>query len=59
MNRWKFLAIYLPLAAACWGVGHLAGVRDGTGASVAVGWGGGLVLTVIVLVLWRRWRVAA
>jgi hypothetical protein len=68
MNKWKFLVIYLPLAAVCWGVGHLAGVKDGTGASVAVGWGGGLVLTLLVLALRRRrapamrverWRAAA
>jgi len=37
MNRWKFLAIYQPSAAVCWGIGYLAGVRNGTGASVAVG----------------------
>jgi hypothetical protein len=58
MTRWKFLAIYLPLAAACWGVGHLLGVQDGTWRSVAVGWGGGLVLTLLLLRLWRRWRPA-
>jgi hypothetical protein len=58
MNRWKFLAIYLPSAAICWGIGYLAGVRNGTGTSVAVGWGGGLVVTILVLLLLRRWRPA-
>jgi hypothetical protein len=58
MNRWKFLAIYLPSAATCWGIGYLAGVRNGTNTSVAVGWGGGLVLTILVLLLLRRWRPA-
>src|SRR5262245_16985413 len=56
LNRWTFLAIYLPLAALCWGIGHLAGVPDGTWKAVALGWGGGLVLTLLILRLIRRWR---
>jgi hypothetical protein len=58
MNRWKLLALYLPLAAGCWGIEHVAGVKDGTGLSAGIGWGGGLILMFVVLALRQRWRPA-
>lgn len=51
--------LYVVCAALCWAVGYAAGVRNGTNASLAVGYGGGAVLAaVITLFLWSRgWRV--
>src|SRR5256885_1053783 len=59
MNRWTFLAVYVPCALACWVIEHFAGVRDGTGLSAAIGWGGGLVLTFAVFFLLGRRRGSA
>jgi DnaJ domain len=58
LTKWRLLVIYICCAVACWGVGHLAGVRNGTNASLAVGYGGGAVLFVVVLLFLRRWRPA-
>jgi hypothetical protein len=51
--------LFVVCSAVCWGVGHLIGVRNGTNASAAIGYGGGAVLAaVITLFLWHRgWLV--
>ena len=49
VNGSKLLAQLVVSVIVCWGVGHAVGVRDGTNASLAIGWGGGLALTLIVL----------
>lgn len=36
------------------GIGYLAGIKNDTGASVAVGYGGGLLLTLAIIVFLRR-----
>jgi hypothetical protein len=58
VNRWKFLLIYIPCALIVYGIEHVAGVKDGTGPSAAIGWGGGLVLALVVVVIWG-WRGAS
>jgi hypothetical protein len=49
MTRRKFLAYYVPSALACWGLSNLIGVRNGTGASAAIGYGGGLALAIAAI----------
>jgi hypothetical protein len=49
VKAWKLTALYLLCAASCWGIGHLAGVRNNTTASLVVGWGGGFVLLMLIL----------
>lgn len=55
VTRWRFAAIYISAAVACWALGHAAGIRNGTNGSLAAGYGGGLIVTVIVLLARRRW----
>lgn len=55
---WRLLALYVPSAIACWGIGWLAGIKNGTGGSMAAGYGGGFVLTLALMALVRRWRPA-
>jgi hypothetical protein len=54
-KRVHLVLLYVTCAAGCWAAGYLAGVRNGTVASLVVGYGGGAVLTAIVTgVLWKR-----
>ena len=62
------IATFLSLSWACWGMGRLAKVHDGSNASAVIGWIGGLALTAVVLLKRarfvyrlrvRRWRSAA
>ena len=43
-------ALYLPSAIVCWAVGYVAGVPNGTNYSMLAGYGGGFVLSVVVVV---------
>lgn len=56
VTRWTFLPIYIPSAIGCWGIGHLAGIPDGTGGAVACGYGGGLALTIVIFMAVGRFR---
>jgi hypothetical protein len=49
--------IYIPSAIACWAIGYALGVKNGTNGSLAAGYGGGFVLTVLIVSgLWLRDR---
>lgn len=58
LTKWRLVLIYIGCAVLSWGVGYLVGVRNGTNASLAAGYGGGAVLFLAVLLLLRRWRPA-
>jgi hypothetical protein len=46
--------VYVLSAIGSWGIGHLAGVPDGTWASMLTGYGGGAVVAVVLLALGAR-----
>jgi tetratricopeptide (TPR) repeat protein len=60
LGGWWLVVIYFASAFVCFGIGHLLGVKDGTGGSVAVGYGGGLVLTTAFVLTFvgyhKHWR---
>lgn len=53
-RRWLFVGLYFPTALCCWAIGYVAGVKNGTTGSLVAGYGGGLVATVVILVLLTR-----
>jgi len=54
VSRSRFLYVYLPCVLIVWGASQAAGVKSGTVGSLAIIWGGGLLLALVVFFLLSR-----
>lgn len=50
----RLVLIYIGSAILCWAIGYAAGIKNGTNGAMAAGYGGGALLTLLIVLFLRQ-----